>query len=56
VLAGAAAEDVVRALHLALQLGSDWRPPAEYLEPRASRTVAKVVLGYLSVRRHAAQN
>jgi UDP-N-acetylglucosamine 2-epimerase (non-hydrolysing) len=56
VLSSAASEDVLRALRMAVVLGSDWRAPQEYLEPRASRTVAKVVLGHLSVRRHAAQN
>jgi UDP-N-acetylglucosamine 2-epimerase (non-hydrolysing) len=56
VLAGAASEDVLRGVRMALALGSDWRAPQEYLEPRVSRTVAKVVLGYLSIRRHTAQN
>jgi UDP-N-acetylglucosamine 2-epimerase (non-hydrolysing) len=52
-MAGAAPDDVLRALHLALSLGNDWRAPAEYLQPRVSRTIAKILLGYLSVRRHA---
>jgi UDP-N-acetylglucosamine 2-epimerase (non-hydrolysing) len=54
ILTGAAAGDVLRALRLALALGRDWAPPREYLQPRASRAVAKIVLGYLSVRRHQA--
>jgi UDP-N-acetylglucosamine 2-epimerase (non-hydrolysing) len=54
VLSGAAPGDVLRALGLALALGRDWQPPAEYLRPRVSRTVAKILLGYLSVRRHQA--
>ncbi|MBA3884630.1 MAG: UDP-N-acetylglucosamine 2-epimerase (non-hydrolyzing) [Acidobacteria bacterium] len=54
VLSGAAAGDVLRALRLALSLGHDWKAPREYLQPRASRAVAKILLGYLSVRRHHA--
>jgi UDP-N-acetylglucosamine 2-epimerase (non-hydrolysing) len=56
VLTGSAPADVLRGLHLALSLGQDWQPPREYLEPRASRAVAKILLGYLSVRRHAVQS
>ncbi len=55
VLSGAAPDDILRALKLALSLGHDWQPPAEYLQPRASRAVAKIMLGYVSVRRHQAQ-
>jgi UDP-N-acetylglucosamine 2-epimerase (non-hydrolysing) len=55
VLTGAGPDDIVRALRLALALGQDWQAPPEYLQPRASRAVAKILLGYLSVRRHAAQ-
>ena len=54
VLSGASADDVLRALRLALSLGTDWAAPPEYLQPRASRAVAKILLGYLSVRRHQA--
>lgn len=52
VLAGANPDDVLRGLRLALTLGHDWRAPDEYLERRVSRTVAKLLLGYLSLRRH----
>lgn len=52
VLAGSHPEDALRALDAALALGSDWTPPPEYVVPNVSRTVAKIVLGYTSVRRH----
>jgi UDP-N-acetylglucosamine 2-epimerase (non-hydrolysing) len=52
IVTGAAPDDIVRGLRLALALGQDWQPPPEYLVPRVSRTVAKILLGYLSVRRH----
>lgn len=55
VLSGAAPADILRGLRLALSLGTDWAAPPEYLQPRASRAVAKILLGYLSVRRHQAQ-
>jgi UDP-N-acetylglucosamine 2-epimerase (non-hydrolysing) len=53
VLSGAGPDDIRRALALALETGSGWAPPREYLVPNVSRTVAKIVLGYTSVRRHA---
>ena len=52
ILSGAATEDVLRALRVALSLGRDWQPPPEYLETRASRAVVKILLGYVSLRRH----
>jgi UDP-N-acetylglucosamine 2-epimerase (non-hydrolysing) len=53
VLSGSGPEDVRRALELALETGSDWLPPPEYLVPNVSRAVTKIVLGYTSIRRHA---
>jgi UDP-N-acetylglucosamine 2-epimerase (non-hydrolysing) len=52
ILAGSSRDDVVRALEIALESGVDWSAPAEYVVPCVSRTVAKIVLGYTSVRRH----
>ena len=52
VLSGSRAEDIGLALTVALELGTTWTPPAAYLVPHVSRTVAKIVLGYSSVRRH----
>jgi UDP-N-acetylglucosamine 2-epimerase (non-hydrolysing) len=52
ILSGSDTGDLLRALDAALALGADWTPPAGYLTPHVSRTVAKIVLGYSSVRRH----
>jgi UDP-N-acetylglucosamine 2-epimerase (non-hydrolysing) len=55
ILSGSEPEDMLRALRVALETSSSWTPPAEYVVPDVSRTVAKVVLGYSSVRRHVEQ-
>jgi UDP-N-acetylglucosamine 2-epimerase (non-hydrolysing) len=52
VLSGSAPDDIHRALALALETGAGWTPPREYVVPDVSRTVAKIVLGYTSIRRH----
>lgn len=52
ILAGSEAADVVRAVTLATSLGTEWEPPSEYLTPRPSLAIAKVVLGRISFRRH----
>lgn len=46
VLAGVAADDVLRAVTAALARGSGWQPPAEYLTPHVSATVASLVVGF----------
>ncbi|MGQ9682055.1 MAG: non-hydrolyzing UDP-N-acetylglucosamine 2-epimerase [Anaerolineae bacterium] len=46
ILSGVRAEDVRRAVAVALASRLDWTPPSEYLEKHVSQTVAKVVLGY----------
>jgi UDP-N-acetylglucosamine 2-epimerase (non-hydrolysing) len=53
ILSGAAAADVLRAVDVALTLPNNWTPPAEYTQPDVSATVAKIVLGFTSWRRHA---
>jgi UDP-N-acetylglucosamine 2-epimerase (non-hydrolysing) len=52
VLTGAASEDLLRAVNVALSLPSDWTPPDEYLAPHVSTVVVKILLGYTSIRRH----
>ena len=46
ILSGAEPESILTAVELALHSSHSWTPPAEYLEPDVSRTVAKIVLGY----------
>jgi len=55
VLSGSDPEDMARALGLALDAGTGWSPPPEYLVPGVARTVAKIVLGYTSIRSHASR-
>ena len=52
ILSGAALEDIVRAVEIALTLPATWTPPGEYLMEHVSSTVAKIVLGYTSLRQH----
>ena len=52
VLSGSDPRDIARGLELALETGATWTPPREYVTETVSRTVAKIVLGYTSVRRH----
>lgn len=52
VLSGAEPDSIARATTLALSHPADWSPPAEYLVENVSQTVANIVLGYSSVRRH----
>jgi len=52
ILSGAATDDVLRAVRMALSSAARWTPPAEYTVPHVSSTVARIVLGYLSLRKH----
>lgn len=47
ILAGGAPDAIARAMTVALSTPSDWVAPPEYLVDNVSRTVAKIVLGYL---------
>ena len=53
ILAGSSPDAMLRSLDVAIALGGGWRAPAGYLTDDVSRTVAKIVLGYTSIRRHA---
>lgn len=46
VLSGSDLDSLLRTIGIALQTSNDWRTPPEYLEPRASVAVTKIVLGY----------
>jgi UDP-N-acetylglucosamine 2-epimerase (non-hydrolysing) len=52
VLGGASAEDILRAVEIALTVPSDWEPPAEYVTQHVSAAVVKIVLGFTSWRKH----
>ncbi len=52
ILSGSEPDAVARAMRLVLSTSADWQPPAEYEATNVARTVVKLVLGRLSVRRH----
>ena len=52
ILSGAGTEDVLRAVRLALAGPPAWTAPAEYTARNVAATVARIVLGYLSLREH----
>ncbi len=52
ILSGAETDSIVRAVELAIAQPAAWSAPREYLAGNVSQTVSKIVLGYLSQRRH----
>lgn len=52
MIAGSHPDDIDRALAVVLEAGGGWKAPAEYLATSVSMTVAKILLGYTSLRRH----
>jgi UDP-N-acetylglucosamine 2-epimerase (non-hydrolysing) len=52
ILSGGDPVDVARAMRLVLAQAPTWNAPPEYEAPLVARTVVKLVLGRLSLRRH----
>ncbi|MEQ1645273.1 MAG: UDP-N-acetylglucosamine 2-epimerase (non-hydrolyzing) [Pyrinomonadaceae bacterium] len=52
ILSGADAASMVRAVEIAISQPAAWTPPKEYLAENVSQTVSKIILGYISLRRH----
>ncbi len=52
ILSGARPDMIVRAVELAIAQPASWSPPYEYLAENVSQTVSKILLGYLSLRKH----
>lgn len=46
ILAGADPDAILAAVRVVLDMPTDWRTPAEYLEPNVSATVARILMGY----------
>jgi UDP-N-acetylglucosamine 2-epimerase (non-hydrolysing) len=46
ILSGAQPETMLQAVKVALETSSSWKPPVEYVEPKVSTAVAKIVMGY----------
>jgi UDP-N-acetylglucosamine 2-epimerase (non-hydrolysing) len=52
IISGADTASIVRAVELAANETSRWEPPKEYLTANVAETVARIILGYSSFRRH----
>lgn len=52
IISGGKPDSIVRAVELAVSIKADWSPPQEYLVKNVSKTVAKIILGYTSFRKH----
>lgn len=52
MLTGGDPSEIVRVVTTVMDLQAEWTVPPEYLVPHVSSTVARIVLGSLSVRRH----
>lgn len=52
ILSGANTQSIENALEIAISTNISWQPPIEYLSTNVSETVAKILLGYHSVRKH----
>ena len=46
ILSGAAADDIVRCVRTVLDQQNDWQVPPEYLAPKVSNTVTRILLEY----------
>lgn len=55
ILTGSDPDEIHRATRLALDTPPTWSAPPEYLVPDVSKTVARIVLGHLSTRRHQSE-
>ncbi len=52
ILSGAESDSILRAIKLAISQPSNWKAPREYTTENVAQTVSKIVLGYLSVKKH----
>lgn len=52
ILSGTETDSIVRAVEVATGRPAAWKAPGEYLVENVSQTVAKILLGYTSFRRH----
>lgn len=52
ILSGAETESILRGVELALAQPANWIAPKEYLAENVSQTVSKILLGYMSLRKH----
>jgi UDP-N-acetylglucosamine 2-epimerase (non-hydrolysing) len=53
IVSGADADSIASAVEIATSTSNGWVPPPEYTASNVALTVAKIVLGYTSLRRHS---
>lgn len=52
ILSGAAPEDIMRSVKIAISQPSNWTPPTEYHQTNTSQVVSKLILGYFQRREY----
>lgn len=52
ILCGAEPDAIIRGAELAIAQPADWKAPKEYMAENVSQVVSKIILGYLSLRKH----
>jgi UDP-N-acetylglucosamine 2-epimerase (non-hydrolysing) len=52
IVSGAETSSIIRCVELAASELTRWEPPAEYFGENVAETVAKILLGYTSIRKH----
>jgi UDP-N-acetylglucosamine 2-epimerase (non-hydrolysing) len=52
ILSGAETDSILSAVEFAIAQPANWDAPKEYLSENVSQTVGKILLGYLSVKKH----
>jgi UDP-N-acetylglucosamine 2-epimerase (non-hydrolysing) len=52
IISGGEPEAILKGVELAISQPSNWSPPPEYLVENVSQTIAKILLGYTSFRKH----
>ncbi len=52
IVSGAETDMIVRAAEIAISQPASWKAPREYMTENVSSTIVKIVLGYLSLRKH----
>lgn len=53
VLCGADQDTVLKAVEIAIAQPAAWTPPREYMAENVSQVVSKILLGHVSLRKHA---
>jgi len=52
ILSGAMTDSILRAVEIAISQPVNWTAPKEYLTENVAHTVSKIILGFISIRKH----